>query len=128
MSHLQLSQLLVYNWFVRHAPDVFKVILVNEAKRRRLIICTTFPPIVDLAHNRGNRQAVETVYEQRSSPTQTTPREMNAKNRARCTRIMLVLILMTTTKRVAPSLPNPFTAANDSHERLPECISCKSNR
>ena len=118
----------MYNWFVRHAPNVFNVILVNEAKRRRLIICTTFPPIVDLAHNRSKKQAVETVYEQRSPPTQTTPREMRAKNHAQCTRIMLVLILMTSTKRIALALPNPFAAANDSREALPECISCKSNR
>ena len=109
-------------------PMYSRWIPMNEAQRRRLIICTTFPPIEDLTHNRSRKQAVETVYEQRSSPTQTTPREMNATNRARCTRIVLNLILMTITKSVAPSLPNPFAVANDSHEGLPECISCKSNR
>lgn len=50
------------------------------------------------------------------------------KTRARCTRIMLVLILMAITTCLAVSLPNPFAAPSDGHQGLPERISRNGNR
>ena len=46
--------------FARHAPNRNpKDISMDKAKRRRLIKCMTFPPIVTLRTRRSRMQAVE---------------------------------------------------------------------
>lgn len=68
ISHSMSPYCLCTRTFVPRAPDASQTDIYKHGQRRRLIICTTFPPIASLCRRRSSTRAVETVYEQRSPP------------------------------------------------------------